>query len=190
VLGSDVIHVGGGNTAHMLDVWHRQGVDVLLHEALERGAVLTGGSAGGLCWFEGGTTDSFGPTLALLHEGLGMIKASYCPHYDAEDQRGPLFHAALLDGSLQMGYASWKRVAIRFTRSRKARRGGHLRGRRARTEGLRAGWCDRGGGHPLPTTRGPGREPQRVHLTATVGSLLVKQGRRRLRSLTSGRVAQ
>jgi len=115
VLGSDVIHVGGGNTANMLDVWHRQGVDVLLHEALERGAVLTGGSAGGLCWFEGGTTDSFGPTLALLHEGLGMIKASYCPHYDAEDQRGPLFHAALLDGSLQMGYASWNRVAIRFT---------------------------------------------------------------------------
>jgi dipeptidase E len=77
--------------------------------------VLTGGSAGGLCWFEGGTTDSFGPTLQLLHEGLGMIKGSYCPHYDAEDQRRPLFHSALLDGSLQMGYASWNRVAIRFT---------------------------------------------------------------------------
>ncbi len=74
VLGSDVIHVGGGNTANMLDVWHRQGVDVLLHEALERGAGLTGGSAGGLCWFEGGTTDSFGPTLALLHEGLGRSR--------------------------------------------------------------------------------------------------------------------
>ena len=77
--------------------------------------MLTGGSAGGLCWFEGGTTDSFGPTLQLLHDGLGMIKGSYCPHYDAEDQRRPLFHAALLDGSLEMGYASWNRVAIRFT---------------------------------------------------------------------------
>ena len=44
-----------------------------------------------------------------------MIKGSYCPHYDAEDQRRPLFHAALLDGSLDMGYASWNRVAIRFT---------------------------------------------------------------------------
>jgi peptidase E len=103
VLGADVIHVGGGNTANMLDVWHRQGVDQLLHRALAAGAVLTGGRAGGLCWFEGGTTDSYGPTLQLLHEGLGMIKGSYCPHYDAEDQRRPLFHAALLDGSLRMG---------------------------------------------------------------------------------------
>ena len=115
VLGADVIHVGGGNTANMLDVWHRQGVDKLLFQALDRGAVLTGGSAGGLCWFEGGTTDSYGPTLRLLHEGLGMIKGSYCPHYDAEDQRRPIFHAALLDGSLEMGYASGNRVAIRFT---------------------------------------------------------------------------
>ena len=115
ILESDVIHVGGGNTANMLDVWRRQGVDELLHRALAGGAVLTGGSAGGLCWFEGGTTDSFGPTLQLLHDGLGMIKGSYCPHYDAEDQRRPLFHAALLDGSLEMGYASWNRVAIRFT---------------------------------------------------------------------------
>jgi peptidase E len=77
--------------------------------------VLTGGSAGGLCWFEGGTTDSYGPTLQLLQEGLGMIKGSYCPHYDAEDQRRPLFHGALLDGTLEMGYASGNRVAIRFT---------------------------------------------------------------------------
>ena len=115
MLGADVIHVGGGNTANMLDVWHRHGVDQLLFQALDRGAVLTGGSAGGLCWFEGGTTDSYGPTLRLLHEGLGMIKGSYCPHYDAEDQRRPIFHAALLDGSLEMGYASGNRVAIRFT---------------------------------------------------------------------------
>jgi peptidase E len=115
VLESDVIHVGGGNTANMLAVWRRHGLDELLHRALARGAVLTGGSAGGLCWFEGGTTDSFGPTLQVLHDGLGMIRGSYCPHYDAEDQRRPLFHAALLDGSLPAGYASWNRVAIRFT---------------------------------------------------------------------------
>ena len=137
VLGADVIHVGGGNTANMLDVWQRQGVDQLLFQALDRGAVLTGGSAGGLCWFEGGTTDSYGPTLQLLHEGLGMIKGSYCPHYDAEDQRRPIFHAALLDGSLEMGYASWNRVAIRFTPCGRGRRSGHLRARRTGAQGLR-----------------------------------------------------
>ena len=81
----------------------------------EVGEHVTGGSAGGLRWFEWGTTDSHGPTRRLLQEGLGMINGSYCPHYDAEDQRRPIFHAALLDGSLEMGYASGNRVAIRFT---------------------------------------------------------------------------
>ena len=83
MVGADVVHVGGGNTANMLDVWKRQGVDLLLHQALARGAVLTGGSAGGICWFEGGTTDSYGPTLRALSEGLGMVKGSFCPHYDS-----------------------------------------------------------------------------------------------------------
>jgi dipeptidase E len=114
VVGADVIHVGGGNTANMLDIWKRQGVDALLHRALARGAVLTGGSAGGICWFEGGTTDSYGPTLQVLREGLGMVKGSFCPHYDSDEQRRPLFHAALLDGALPEGYAAWDRAAIRF----------------------------------------------------------------------------
>ena len=114
ILSADVVHVGGGNTANMLDVWRRQGVDALLRDALENGAVLTGGSAGGLCWFEGGTTDSYGPTLQVLREGLGLIKGSYCPHYDSDDQRQPLFHAALLNGTLPAGYAAWDRAAIRF----------------------------------------------------------------------------
>lgn len=114
MVGADVVHVGGGNTANMLDVWKRQGVDLLLHQALARGAVLTGGSAGGICWFEGGTTDSYGPTLQALSEGLGMVKGSFCPHYDSGQQRRPLFHAALLDGALPDGYAAWDRAAIRF----------------------------------------------------------------------------
>ena len=154
VLGADVIHVGGGNTANMLDVWRRQGVDDLLHRALAKGAVLTGGSAGGLCWFEGGTTDSFGPTLQLLHEGLGMIKGSYCPHYDAEDQRRPLFHAALLDGSLEMGYASWNRVAIRFTPEGEVVEAvtSEPGGRALKVYAARR--RDRRGRHPVPSTRG------------------------------------
>lgn len=105
ILGFDIIHVGGGNTANMLDVWKRQGVDEILREAWEGGAVMTGGSAGAICWFEGGTTDSYGPDLQVLPEGLGFIPGSMCPHYDAEDQRRPLFHQALLDGSLPTGYA-------------------------------------------------------------------------------------
>jgi len=104
VLGFDVIHVGGGNTANMLDVWRRQGVDVILREAWQAGAVLTGGSAGGICWFRGGTTDSFGPPLQVLADGLGFLDGSFCAHYDADDERRPVYHAALMDGSLPAGY--------------------------------------------------------------------------------------
>lgn len=104
ILRHDVIHVGGGNTANMLDVWRRQGVDKVLRQAWENGAVLTGGSAGAICWFEGGTTDSFGPHLQPLGEGLGFLAGSLCPHYEAEGRR-PLYHRALLDGALSEGYA-------------------------------------------------------------------------------------
>jgi peptidase E len=114
LLGFDVIHVGGGNTAALLDVWRRQGVDAILREAWEAGAILTGGSAGGICWFEGGTTDSFGPTLRPLRDGLGLLAGSFCPHYDVDDQRRPLFHAAVRDGALPPGYAADDRVMLRF----------------------------------------------------------------------------
>jgi dipeptidase E len=114
VTAHDIIHVGGGNTANALDVWRRQGVDRALRDAWEGGAVMTGGSAGGLCWFEGGTTDSFGPELKVLEDGLAFVEASFCPHYDAEDDRKPLFHQAILDGTLSSGYAVYNRVALRF----------------------------------------------------------------------------
>ncbi|WP_395245215.1 Type 1 glutamine amidotransferase-like domain-containing protein [Agromyces sp. MMS24-K17] len=118
VKGFDVIHVGGGNTANMLDVWKRQGLDEILRERWEDPAsnvVFTGGSAGGICWFEGGTTDSYGPTLQVLPEGLGFLEGSFCPHYDAEDQRQPLFHRALLDGDLSTGYAVGNLQSLHFT---------------------------------------------------------------------------
>ncbi|MTJ75884.1 hypothetical protein GL305_06410, partial [Nocardia seriolae] len=113
-LSMDVIHVGGGDTANMLDVWRRQGVDLLLREAWENGAVMTGGSAGAICWFQGGTTDSFGPILQILPEGLGLLAGSCCPHYDAEDQRQPLFHRAIRDGELPDGYAIDDLVSLHF----------------------------------------------------------------------------
>jgi dipeptidase E len=104
ILKHDIIHVGGGNTANMLDVWRRQGVDQILREAWEGGAVMSGGSAGAICWFQGGTTDSYGPDLKPLPDGLGFLEGSLCPHYDAPG-REPLYHQTLLDGSLPAGYA-------------------------------------------------------------------------------------
>src|SRR5439155_507767 len=71
----DIIYVGGGNTANMLAVWRVHGVDRMLADAWERGVILTGVSAGMICWFEAGVTDSFGP-LAALRDGLGLLPAS------------------------------------------------------------------------------------------------------------------
>ncbi len=92
LLEQDAIFVGGGNTASLLAVWRAHGVDTALRAAHEAGVVLAGRSAGSICWFEGGTTDSFGPTLQPLVDGLGFIAGSHCPHYDAEAQRRPLYH--------------------------------------------------------------------------------------------------
>ncbi len=85
VLTQDVILVGGGNTANMLAVWRVHGFDGLLREAWEQGIVLTGWSAGMICWFEAGVTDSFGPQLAAMPDGLGFLPGSACPHYDDEE---------------------------------------------------------------------------------------------------------
>ena len=85
VLEQDVIYVGGGNTASLLAVWRAHGLDTILQEALAGGAVLCGVSAGMNCWFEASVTDSFGPALAPLDDGLGFIVGSACPHYDADE---------------------------------------------------------------------------------------------------------
>ena len=78
------IYVGGGNTASLLAVWRAHGLDTILQDALAGGAVLCGVSAGMNCWFEASVTDSFGPALAPLDDGLGFMVGSACPHYDAE----------------------------------------------------------------------------------------------------------
>jgi len=114
VLSMDLITVGGGNTANMLDVWRRQGLDVILREAWENGAVLTGGSAGALCWFQGGTTDSFGLPYQVLADGLGFLDGSVCPHYDGEDARRPVYREALLSGALPGGYGVDDLVGLYF----------------------------------------------------------------------------
>ena len=101
----DAVFVGGGNTASLLAVWRAHGVDVALRAAHQAGVVLAGRSAGGLCWFEGGTTDSFGPRLAPLLGGLALIPGSHCPHYDGEPERRPTYHALIGSGALPSGIA-------------------------------------------------------------------------------------
>ena len=97
-LGSDVILVCGGNTANMLAVWRLHGFDRILREAWEAGVVLAGWSAGLICWFEAGVTDSFGPQLEGLRDGLGFLPGSACPHYDTEERRRPVYNALVGDG--------------------------------------------------------------------------------------------
>jgi peptidase E len=97
ILSQDSICVSGGNTANLLAIWKTHGIDVLLREAWESGIVLWGASAGMICWFEAGVTDSFGPQLAGL-DCLGFLPGSACPHYDGEERRRPRYHALVDDG--------------------------------------------------------------------------------------------
>ena len=108
----DIFYVGGGNTAHLLAVWRLHGLDQLLRDAWSRGAILCGVSAGMLCWFRAGVTDSFGP-LAGLHDGLALIDAAACPHYDNERDRRATFHRLIAEG-MPAGYAADDGVALHF----------------------------------------------------------------------------
>src|SRR5579864_6185859 len=98
VLAQDAICVSGGNTANMLAVWRVHGFDLLLREAWESGVVLFGASAGMICWFEAGVTDSFGPGLEGMRDGLGFLGGSACPHYDSEERRAPRYRELLRQG--------------------------------------------------------------------------------------------
>jgi dipeptidase E len=109
----DVVYVSGGNTANALAIWRLHGVDVALREAWERGAVMGGTSAGANCWFECCVTDAFGPELDPLRDGLGILPGSFCPHYDGEEQRRPVYRA-LVDGGFPAGYAADDCAALHF----------------------------------------------------------------------------
>ena len=112
VLSQDSICVSGGNTANMLAIWRVHGIDALMREAWENGVVLWGASAGMICWFEHGVTDSFGPELDAI-ECLGFLAGSACPHYDGEPQRRPRYRA-LVDNGLPDGLAADDGVALHF----------------------------------------------------------------------------
>ena len=109
----DVFYVGGGSTANMLAIWRTHGVDKLLRDAWRAGAVMSGISAGMICWFEAGLTDSFGG-LEPLHDGLGLLSGSACPHFDGEAERRPRLHELVRNG-FPGGYAADDGAALHFT---------------------------------------------------------------------------
>ena len=113
LLGQDVVFVSGGNTANLLALWRVHGLDRVMREAWERGVVLGGGSAGAICWFEASVTDSFGPQLAGMHDGLGFLPGSACPHYDGEERRRPVYRELVASG-FPAGIAIEDDVAVRF----------------------------------------------------------------------------
>ena len=113
LLEQDLIWVGGGNTASMIAVWRAHGIDEALREAWERGTVLAGSSAGAICWFEAGVTDSFGPDLSPM-QCLGFLPGSACPHYDSEERRRPTFQRLVASGELPPGVAADDGAALHF----------------------------------------------------------------------------
>jgi dipeptidase E len=132
VLEQDAIFVGGGNTRSMLAVWRDWGFDTCLKTAWERGVVLGGGSAGSICWFEYGVTDSIAGPLTVL-PCLGFLSGSNCPHYDSERERRPTFRKLVASGALPPGVAADDGVALHYIDGKLA----HVVSNRPRAKGYR-----------------------------------------------------
>jgi peptidase E len=112
-LSVDGIVCSGGNTLNQQAIWRAQGIDTVLRQAWDRGIVLGGASAGSLCWFEEGTTDSRPKALTIV-QGLGFLKGSHSPHYDAEPGRRPLYQQLIGSGQMKPGYACDNDAGIYF----------------------------------------------------------------------------
>ena len=114
LLAQDLIYVSGGSGANLLALWRLHGLDEIMREAWESGVVLSGQSAGALCWHVGGNTDSFGPQLHPLTDGLGFLPYSCGVHYDSEPQRRPLLQQLVGEGTLPAGYAADEQVGLHY----------------------------------------------------------------------------
>lgn len=113
ILDQDVIYVGGGNTRNLLTLWKDWQLDKFIRKAYEQGTVLAGISAGSICWFEQGVTDSIPGRLSSL-QCLGWLKGSNCPHYDGEVERRPSCHRLMLNKEILPGIATDDGVAAHF----------------------------------------------------------------------------
>ena len=114
LLDQDVIWVGGGSVANLLAVWRVHEVDAIMRECWESGVVLAGVSAGSICWHLGGTTDSFGRKLQAVTNGLALLPYGNGVHYDSEEERRPLLHRLVADGTLPTSYATDDGVGLSY----------------------------------------------------------------------------
>ena len=146
LLEQDVVWVWGGSVAGLLAMWRLHGFDDALRTAWEAGVVLTGVSAGSICWHVGGTTDSFGPDLRPITNGLGLVPYSNGVHYDSEEQRRPLFQSLIADGTLPAGYATDDGVGLLY-------RGGEMVEAVSEKDGKGAYWVERDAGGQAVETR-------------------------------------
>lgn len=114
LLAQDVVWVMGGSVAGLLQMWRLHGYDEALRAAWQAGVVLTGISAGSLCWHVGGTTDSYGPDLRPVTNGLALLPYANSVHHDGEEQRRPLFRSLIAAGTLPEGYATDDGVGLLY----------------------------------------------------------------------------
>lgn len=117
VMAQDVVYVGGGNTRNLLSIWRDWRLDRILHKAVEAGVVLAGVSAGSICWFGQGVTDSMQPPGSDRLDAipcLGFLPGSNCPHYDGETNRRPAYHRLLESGAIGDGLAADDGVGLHF----------------------------------------------------------------------------
>ena len=110
---ADIIYVGGGNTKSMLAVWKEWKLDKFLIKAYNKGTVLAGVSAGAICWFDTGITDSWASNLNYI-DCLGILPGSCCPHYDSEKDRRPSVHKFIEQEKIKSVYAIEDGAAIHF----------------------------------------------------------------------------
>lgn len=113
VLKQDAFYVGGGNTRNLIVLWKEWGLDQMIRKAYERGAVLAGISAGSICWFEQGLTDSIPNQLNTL-DCLGFLKGSNCPHFDGEPERQASYKSKIQSGEMPGGIACDDSVGLHF----------------------------------------------------------------------------
>lgn len=113
ILSQDIIYVGGGNTKNMLAIWQAWEMNRVLKKAWSNGILLSGISAGAICWFEHGATDSIPGKISMI-ECLGLLSGSCCPHYDRDPLRPQYVPGLIKEGELKAGYAMDNSVALYF----------------------------------------------------------------------------